>query len=304
MKKPAPVILIAGPTASGKSAAAIALARETGGWVVNADSMQVYDCWRVLSARPAPEEEALVPHRLYGHRRADQWYSVGDWLRELAALRACADAPLIVTGGTGLYFRAATQGLAAIPAIPHGVRAAAEDRLAQEGADAFRAALLALDPSAAALDIDNPRRMLRAWEVKTATGRSITEWAQETPAPILPDADIAFRGVLSPPRELLAARISARFDVMMGSGALEEVAAVRALALDPDLPAMRAIGYRQLSDYLDGAMTRAQAIERAVIETRQYAKRQRTWFRNQLGDWPQFESGKLLLAAARDALGR
>lgn len=297
------VFLIAGPTASGKSAAAMALAEETGGWIVNADSMQVYDQWRVLTARPSVEDEATLPHRLYGHRPVAEWYSVGDWLRELAALREMAGStPLIIVGGTGLYFRAATMGLAPIPAIPAEIREAADTKLQNIGDAAFKAALLRIDPRAIEMDIDNPRRMLRAWEVITATGRSLISWAEEPTKPLLSEADILFQAILSPERDLLAARIARRFETMLDQGALAEVVAISALALDPSLPAMRAIGYRQLAAFIAGEISREAAIERAVIETRQYAKRQRTWFRNQLGDWPEFPEGGALLSAAHTAI--
>ncbi len=301
-------LLLAGPTASGKSALAVALAERLGGWVVNADSMQVYAGWHLLTARPSPEEAARVPHRLYGHVDPARRYSVGDWLRDVAGVleeaRAAGAVPVIV-GGTGLYFEALTRGLAAVPPIPPAIRDETEARLARDGAEAFRRDLLALDPAAATLDIGNPRRMLRAWEVMAATGRSITDWARETPPPLLPLDKVRVIAIEAD-RDALVARIEARLDAMLAAGLVEEAAAMAARGLDPALPAMRAVAAPPLFAYLDGAISLDEAMVRAKTDTRRYAKRQRTWLRNRMGDWPRVPMGAsadaaLETMAARDA---
>ena len=269
-------VLIAGPTASGKSALALALARDQGGVVVNADALQVYANWPVLTAQPGAADLAAAPHRLYGHVAADRPYSVGHWLVEVAALLDTG-ARLIVTGGTGLYFRALTEGLAEIPPIPARVRAAAAMR--------DPAAMIAdLDaPTRARIDCANPVRVQRAWEVLRATGRGLADWHSATPAPLLPkgSADLV---LLSPPRDWLAGRIDHRFDAMLAGGALEEAQANLA-AWNPALPSAKAIGAAELIDHLAGRATLAEATSRVKAASRQYAKRQRTWFRARMQDW-------------------
>lgn len=251
--------------------------------------MQVYSGWHLLTARPSPEEEARVPHRLYGHIDPATRYSVGEWVRDVAGVleeaREAGAVPVIV-GGTGLYFTALTRGLSNVPPVPEGIREEAEARLARDGAAGFQRDLLSRDPSAAQLDIDNPRRMLRAWEVWEATGRSITDWARETPPPLLPRADIhAF--VIEADRDALVQRIEARFDAMVAGGVMAEVAAMAARGLDPSLPAMRAVGAPPLLAQYRGGLSLEAAIVQAKTDTRRYAKRQRTWWRNQMGDWPR-----------------
>ncbi len=273
-------VLIAGPTASGKSALAARIAARQGRAVVNADALQVFDCWRALSARPGPGECAAAPHLLFGHRPATAHYSAGDWLREVAGVLRAHPAPVIV-GGTGLYFTALTEGLAEIPPVPAGIRAEAEARLAEAGLAALAAELDA--ESRSRIDTANPARVLRAWEVLRATGRGIAAWQAETPPPLLPFR-VATALVLEPDRDWLAARIDARFDAMIADGALEEVRAARGW-WDPALPAARAIGAAELMAHLRGEMTLAAAIAAAKTATRRYAKRQRTWFRNRLGGW-------------------
>jgi len=284
-------ILIAGPTASGKSQHAIALARAHRGAIVNADSMQVYRELRVLSARPSATDEAAAPHRLYGHVPASTRYSVGHWLADAAAalaeIRREGLVPIFV-GGTGLYFRALTEGLATIPPIPAALRA----RLLAEAADleapALHARLAARDPeSAAGIRTSDRGRILRALEVIEATGRPLAAWRQGTGSPPLLAAARAMRIVLDPPRPWLHQRIAERAEHMVGAGAIAEAEALAGLGLSPEMPAMKAIGVRQFLDERAGKLTLAEAIASLKTETRRYAKRQVTWFRHQMGDWPR-----------------
>jgi tRNA dimethylallyltransferase len=277
---PARPVLLAGATASGKSALALAIAETQGRTVVNADALQVYARWRLLTARPGPADLARAPHALYGHLAADADWSVGDWLRALPPLLAADPAPVIV-GGTGLYFTALTEGLAEIPPIPAAIRAEAEARLAARG---LAALLSDLDPATRArIDTANPARVLRAWEVLRATGRGLADWHAGTAPPLLPRAR-AQPVVLEVAPELLAARIDARFDAMMDAGALAEVAA-ELPRWDPARPSARAIGAAELAAHLRGEMELAEAVAAAKTATRRYAKRQRTWMRNRLADW-------------------
>lgn len=273
-------LLIAGPTASGKSALALALAERLGRAVVNADSQQVYAGWRILTARPSPEEEARAPHRLYGHVGMAAAYSAGQWLREVAAVLEADPAPIIV-GGTGLYFKALTEGLAEIPPVPPAIRQAGEARLALLGTEGLAAEIAARDPgTAAGIDLANPARLLRAWEVLEATGRGLADWQTETPPPLLPLAEVtAIR--LEPERDELGARCDARLDAMVAAGVLEEVAANR--LLDLALPAMKAVGAPEFLAHLNGETTLDEALAAARTATRRYAKRQLTWGRNQMG---------------------
>ncbi len=281
--------LIAGPTASGKSALALALAERLGAELVNADAIQLYRDLRVLSARPSAAEEARAPHHLYGVADAADGWSVGRWLR--AATLSLADIrgrgrPAVVVGGTGLYFAALTRGLADTPQVPEAVRAEAEARLAAQGEPAFREALARVDaPSAARIQSGDRQRLVRAAAVHAATGRALSDWRAST-RPAL--ARAAWRGlVIEPPRSWLYARCDARFDAMLAGGALEEAARLDARALDPALPALKAVGLRELAAAARGELTLEQAREAAARETRRYAKRQTTWFRNQAPDWPR-----------------
>jgi tRNA dimethylallyltransferase len=269
-------VLIAGPTGSGKSAFALALAEAAGGVVVNADALQVYANWRILTARPTPEDEARVPHALYGHVGPHRRYSAGHWLREAAALMAGGERP-IFTGGTGLYFAALTDGLADIPEPPEEVRAAAASRPV--------AALLAeIDAETRArIDTANPARVRRAWEVLRATGHGLAAWQDATPPPALP-AERAARFVIEAPPAALTPRLAARFDAMLAAGALDEVRAQLA-DWDPARPSARAIGAPDLVAHLRGEMTLEQARNAAIVATRRYAKRQRTWFRARMRGW-------------------
>lgn len=278
-------VLIAGPTASGKSALASEIVAHQGGVIVNADALQVYDCWRVLTARPSAEEEAALPHRLYGHVGAHQTYSVGHWLRDVTGVLEQGQRPVIV-GGTGLYFMALTEGLAEIPPIPAQVRAMGDALRISDPA----AMVAALDPETAArTDLKNLARVQRAWEVLQATGRGLADWQRETPAPLLPRrACAAF--VFRPAVDWLNARIDRRFDLMMGAGALQEARAALP-DWDPALPSSRAIGAPELIAHLRGDVPLDRAVEAAKLASRQYAKRQRTWFRARMGDWTAVDPG-------------
>ena len=271
-------VLVAGPTASGKSALAMELAARDGRVVVNADALQVYARWRILTARPSPADEAALPHALYGHVGRDHPYSVGEWLRELAPL---LDRPVVIVGGTGLYLSALTEGLADIPPTPPDIRALADERRATEGI----AALLAeLDPDTAArIDQQNPARVQRAWEVLAATGRGLAAWQDGTGAPLLPLRK-AEALVIRPDVDWLNARIDRRFDLMMAEGALEEVRAELPY-WEPTRPSARAIGAPELVAHLRGELALDRAVEAAKLASRQYAKRQRTWFRSRMGGW-------------------
>lgn len=270
-------VLIAGPTASGKSALALAIAARQGGRIVNADALQVFSNWRILTARPSPEEEAQAPHALYGHVPGDAPYSVGHWLREIAPLLRSGPRPIVV-GGTGLYFTALTEGLAEIPATPPDIRA--------EGDALPLAALLAaLDPEQKArIDRANRARVQRAWEVARATGRPLWRWQEETPPPLLP-LSAAQPLLVEAPKDWLTPRIERRFAAMLAAGALEEARA-NLPGWNPALPSARAIGAPELIAHLMGEITLDEAARRAVISTRQYAKRQRSWFRARMKAWP------------------
>jgi len=269
-------VLIAGPTASGKSALALRIVQDGGGVIVNADALQVYCGWRVLTARPSPEEEALVPHALFGHVGMDEPYSVGHWLREVASILSGALRPVIV-GGTGLYLSALTEGLAEIPSTPPEIRSEGDGLTLEE-------LLAGLDArTVAGLDLRNRARVQRAWEVLRATGRGLSEWQAETPPPLLP-IEQARAIVLKPEVPWLNARIAKRFDRMLDGGALDEVRAVLPRWRE-GTPAFRALGAEELRAHLEGRMTLAEARDQAVAASRAYAKRQRTWFRSRMGTW-------------------
>jgi tRNA dimethylallyltransferase len=287
-----PVLLIAGPTASGKSALALRLAEALGGEIVNADALQLYGDLRLLTARPSPEDEARAPHHLFGVADAADGWSVGRWLE--AAVAALEDIgargkTAIVTGGTGLYFRALTEGLAEIPPVAAAVRQAAAARFEALGEAAFRAELAGRDPAAAArIEAGDRQRLLRAAEVWDATGQALSDWQART-RPTL--AAGAWRAVvMEPPREVLYARCDARMERMIAGGALEEVAALMARGLDPMLPAMKAVGLRELASHLAGERSLEEAVALARQETRRYAKRQLTWLRNQTPGWERLRT--------------
>ncbi len=281
-------ILIAGPTASGKSALALALAQQLGGVVINADSMQVYRELRVLTARPPIEDEARAPHWLYGHVPAAEAYSAGRFVMDATAAIARATSEglrPIIAGGTGLYFKALLEGLSPVPPIPDEIRTKWRDMEKANGAYAVWQVLTERDPVMAfQLEPNDGQRIVRALEVHEATGTSLAEWQSRPGVPVLAQ-DATIRLVVMPEREEVAARCDARFDAMMAAGALEEVGALAALDLSPDLPAMRALGVRPLLQHLNGELTLEAAIERAKTETRQYAKRQLTWINGNMRSW-------------------
>jgi tRNA dimethylallyltransferase len=279
-------IVIAGPTASGKTALAVEVAEILGGPVINADSMQVYDLLPVVTARPTPEEMRRIPHLLFGHVHPSEAYSVARYLDDinpiLADLAQQGTTP-VIAGGTGLYFKAMLEGLAPVPEIDAGIRRSLRERGLSEPGALYRE-LETADPQAAAtLKPGDSQRIIRALEVVLSTGKPLAWWQNREPrAPAL-QADACLKIVLLPEREVLRERIAQRFENMMETGALEEIEALLSLGLPKVLPAMRAIGVPQLARHVKGECDLAEAVELAVNATRQYAKRQSTWFRNQFG---------------------
>lgn len=286
-------ILIAGPTASGKSALALRLARDCGGYIINSDSMQVYDVLDQLTARPQSDDLQIVPHYLYGHVSPLQLYSTGRWLEEVEALLARPELQgriPVFTGGTGLYFKALLGGLSDMPQVKDEVRDYWRNRMLEEGAPRLHEELQQRDPAMAErLKAGDSQRIVRALEVIDSTGRSLIEW-QEAKGKALIDPLYAEKLVLMPDRAWLRQRIAQRFDLMMQGNAVQEVQALLALQPDAALSVMKAIGVREIESWLKGEMSREKAVELSVIATRQYAKRQMTWFRNQFGDeWRRLE---------------
>ncbi|OAF18012.1 tRNA (adenosine(37)-N6)-dimethylallyltransferase MiaA [Bradyrhizobium neotropicale] len=300
---PSKAVLIAGPTASGKSALALELALAAGGIVINADSMQVYRDLRIITARPTRGDEARAPHRLYGHVDAAVNFSAGAWVTDAAKVLEEAQAlgrlPIFI-GGTGLYFKALTAGLSVVPPIPAAVREDVRARLERNGVEALHAELATRDPRAAErLNVRDRTRIARALEVVEATGRSLLDWHHEGQPPLLPKN--SFRAVfLAPERDELYARIDARFDAMLGAGALKEVERLADRHLDPLLPAMKAHGVPVLIRHLRGELGLEEAASIGRADTRHYAKRQFTWFRHQLPEfeWVKPEEARGWLAAA------
>jgi tRNA dimethylallyltransferase len=291
-------VLIAGPTASGKSAAALALAEAIGGSLINCDSMQVYRELRILTARPSDADMARAPHHLYGHVSVTERYSAGRYQSEaadaLAKVRGDCRIPIFV-GGTGLYFSVLTDGLSEIPQVPPHTHEALRKKLLVEGNDAFYAHLKLRDPETASqLRASDPQRMLRAAEVLEATGRSLASWQKESGEPVLKGMRLA-RFVLDPPRVILHPRIAERYKRMVEEGVLEEA---RALAgIDDSLPAAKTLGLRELREFDEGTLSAAQVEDAIVIGTRQYAKRQTTWFRNKMAGWtwiPTIEQSNII----------
>ncbi|MDT8327099.1 MAG: tRNA (adenosine(37)-N6)-dimethylallyltransferase MiaA [Roseovarius sp.] len=281
-------VLIAGPTASGKSALALEIARAQGGVIVNGDALQVYANWRILSARPSAEDEAAAPHALYGHVPGGAEYSTGHWLRDLAPFLKGPERAIIV-GGTGLYFSALTQGLADIPATPPDLRRRGDAIRKVEGLGAL---IAALDPETRArIDTQNPMRVQRAWEVLQATGRGLAAWQDDTPPPLLP-LDACQPLLVEAEKDWLNARIARRFEAMLDRGALDEVRA-NLDGWNPALPSSKAIGAPELVAYLRGETSLEDAREAASIATRQFAKRQRTWFRARMRQWRRIDAETL-----------
>jgi len=301
VRAPPRAILIAGPTASGKSALALALARRFGGAVVNADSMQVYRDLRILTARPTLEEEAEIPHLLFGHVDAARNYSVGRWLADFGAVLTTlseAGRTAVVAGGTGMYFKAALQGLSDIPPVPEEVRTRVRARAVGRPPGELHAELAARDPlTAARLRDTDPQRILRALEVFEATGKPLASFQEARSAPAL-DAAQCPAFFIAPPRPTLFARIDARFEAMLAAGALEEVRELGARNLDPALPAMRAHGVPHLLAHLGGRLPLEEAARLGKLDTRHYAKRQHTFARHQLANFQWLEGAE----AERQAL--
>lgn len=280
-------ILITGPTASGKSALAVALAQKHGGVVINADSMQVYDTLHILTARPDVADMEGIPHHLYGHVPASRHYSTGTWLRDCTALieRLKAEGTLpVLVGGTGLYFKALTGGLSDMPPVSEAIRTSLRDRLRVEGPATLHDVLVRRDPdSASAIRAADGQRIVRALEILDATGRSIRSFQSDNVGAAV-DADRALKIVVAPDRSVLRERIDRRFAQMLDHGAIEEVETLLALDIAPDMPVMKAIGVPQIAAMIAGTLSRRDVIETASAATRQYAKRQMTWFRNQMDD--------------------
>lgn len=281
-------ILIAGPTASGKTALSLQLARQLGASIINADSMQVYGTLRILTARPDASEIAVAPHHLFGHVPPSQDYSTGQWLREVSALLEgpLSHGPVIVTGGTGLYFSALEGNLSEMPTVPEEIRQHWRNRLEREGAQFLHAELAQRDPDAAEIiNRADGQRIVRAIEIYETAGTPISE-LQRIKFPSVLAGRETTKFVLDPDRAWLRDRIAQRFETMMDSGAIDEVKTLRELRIGTEMPAMKAIGVRQIIDMLDGSISRETAVQKSIAATGQYAKRQSTWFRNRLGpEW-------------------
>ncbi|MGI9482999.1 MAG: tRNA (adenosine(37)-N6)-dimethylallyltransferase MiaA [Hyphomicrobiales bacterium] len=289
-------VLIAGPTASGKSALALKIAEETGGTIINADAMQVYADLRILSARPDEDDEARAPHRLYGHVDGAARYSVGKWLEDAGNILRevwARDDVAIVAGGTGLYFKALEEGLSPVPEISPSVREEISQSLRNEGISALYKRLRHLDKKgAASFEPSDVQRVVRALEVVEETGTPLGEWQKKHVQPLLQNADVC-RGYVAVEREELYARCNSRFEKMLDEGAIDEVKVLLARELAKDLPVMKAIGVREIAALLSGECTREEANKTAQMQTRRYAKRQTTWFRGQMTGWPANSSDVL-----------
>ena len=282
---PTAPILIAGPTASGKSALALDIAERFGGTIINADALQVFENWRILSARPSEADEARTNHVLYGHLAYDSDYSVGAWLRDVEPFLNTQTRPIIV-GGTGLYFTALTQGLAQIPPTPPDIRTLADSIVRDRG---FEALIPDIDAQTRdSIDLLNPMRVQRAWEVQHATGKGLRAWQNETPPPRLP-LNNCIPILFETDKDWLNSRIELRFDMMLETGALDE-AKNNLSTWDPQLLSNRAIGAPELIAYLQNKLTLDEARTTATIATRQFAKRQRTWFRAKMRNWMRHQA--------------
>ena len=287
------ILFIAGPTASGKSAAALELVEKTGGEIVNADAMQVYRDLRIITARPSEADEARAPHRLYGVLDAAERCSAGRWARmaadEIERLRSGGKSAVLV-GGTGLYFKALEEGLSPIPETPPAIREAARVRREALGAAAFRDEVISRDPGMAHLPEGDAQRLMRAWEVYEATGKTLTDYQTMPREPLI--AGEPQKAVILPPRERLYARCDERAEMMFGQGGIEEVEALLARGLDPQLPAMKTLGVPEIAAYLSENMPRDEALAALQQNTRRFAKRQMTWLRHQMADWPRYENAE------------
>ncbi len=288
----AQLYFIAGPTASGKSAAALAFGAQTGGVIVNADAMQVYQGLRIITARPSEDDETRVPHRLYGVLDPSERCSAGRWARmaadEIAAIHSSGKAAIVV-GGTGLYFKALLEGLSPIPETPSAVRAAARARREALGAAAFRDEVIARDPGMAHLPEGDAQRLMRAWEVFEATGKPLTHFQSQPRTPLVTVEPQ--KAILAPPRDKLYAQCDQRAEAMFAQGGVEEVEALIARRLDPQLPVMKTLGVPEIAVYLSGALSREDALSALQQNTRRLAKRQMTWLRHQMEGWPLREEG-------------
>jgi tRNA dimethylallyltransferase len=286
---PKRAVLIAGPTASGKTGLAIEISHQIDGIIINADALQVYSKWRVLTARPSVEELVQAPHFLYGHVEEHQDYSVGAWVKEVAVLLDNTDKTPVIVGGTGLYFGALLKGLSEIPAIPPEIRMSGNKHRESDGAVWFLSYLARHDPATLTkLDQNNPARLQRAWEVLEATGHGLSYWhARPTPSILSLEETIPI--LLNWQPNDLNTRIDKRFDTMMNSGAIEECEAAKTTGFTPNIPANRAIGAREIVEALDGNITMQEAVIKAKTLTHQYAKRQRTWFRSKMKEWHQVD---------------
>ncbi|MBB5518369.1 tRNA (adenosine(37)-N6)-dimethylallyltransferase MiaA [Amphiplicatus metriothermophilus] len=298
-------VFIAGPTASGKSAAALALAEALGGEIVNADALQVYADLDILSARPGPAERARAPHHLYGFIDGAERCSAGRWARQAARVIAQIAARgrfAVVVGGTGLYFRALEEGLSPIPEVPGDIRRKARARLEALGSAAFREEVVGRDPDAARIAPGDRQRLLRAWEVVEATGRPLTAFQAAPRAPLIPPP--AARVVIEQEREALYAACEKRFDEMVRRGAIEEARRLLARGLDPELPVMKALGAAELMAHCAGRLSLDEAVVLAKRNTRRFAKRQLTWFRHQAAEWPRARDWREAIDHVRQTLGR
>ncbi len=282
-------ILIAGPTASGKSTLALKLASALNGVIINADALQVYSNWRILTARPSVEDQLLAQHFLYGHIQKTAGYSVGIWLREVSQLIENENIIPIIVGGTGLYLSALTNGLSEIPPVPDSIRQMGNEIRITQGGPAFLQHLEQQDPETLRrLDKSNPARLQRAWEVLEATGKGLAYWHARPAPPILP-LESTMPITLNWHPDELKARIDTRFDAMMASGAITECETALREGFDPDLPSGRAIGAREIISALEGKISMQEAVAKAKILTRQFAKRQRSWFRSKMKDWHEIK---------------
>ncbi len=284
-----PTVLIAGATASGKTGLAIEIAKRIDGVVINADALQVYSKWRVLTARPTVEELTQAPHYLYGHVDERRDYSVGAWLKEVSDILENTGKPAVIIGGTGLYFNALLNGLSEIPPIPPDIRALGDAHRVEDGVGWFQKQLITRDGTTyATLDQNNPARLQRAWEVLEATGKGLSYW-HARPTPSLVSLEKTIPILLNWQVNDLNARINSRFDIMINSGAVDECEAAHAAGFKAKLPANRAIGAKEIIDALDGRITMQDAVTKSKTLTHQFAKRQRTWFRSKMRDWRQVD---------------